>query len=409
MFSNTSFFLIENICYFITMQPKPFWKDSSNNSLVDYRVNDPLPKLADIVIIGGGLSGVSLLYWFAQLLAEQRGTLWNANRSPTILLLERQSLASGATGNNGGHLFAENEYESQCVQEMLAVLAKHNKDSQLDLHIHSTAQNGYRGQIHPIKLVASLAAIALSLNPSDQIQIHTNTPVLSFNTKSDLEFVELNTSKGILQTKYLVLATNGFTRTLVPELSEIIVPTRGQCVTTNALDIVLNANVVEDYDDGCGVYAIQRASDGRIVLGGYRHSVPGCESGIDDNSQVNPVIHEKLTAWLGSSPHLKQLRGKAEIEYDWTGIMAFTPDENPLVGPLDQAGNLNSQGHPMVYITAGFTGHGMPRCFWAAKAVALQLVHYGVYDFSKQAVDASLGSFARNLSPTRFNKLSSKL
>jgi glycine/D-amino acid oxidase-like deaminating enzyme len=42
--------------------------------------------------------------------------------------------------------------------------------------------------------------------------------------------------------------------------------------------------------------------------------------------------------------------------------MAFTPDHNPLVGPLPY--------RPGEYIAAGYSGHGMPITFSAGKAVA---------------------------------------
>ena len=59
--------------------------------------------------------------------------------------------------------------------------------------------------------------------------------------------------------------------------------------------------------------------------------------------------------------HFPALAG-IRVEHEWTGIMGFTPDRAPLVGPVP--------GSPGEYLAAGFHGHGMPMAFYAAKAVA---------------------------------------
>nr|WP_242050338.1 FAD-dependent oxidoreductase [Oculatella sp. FACHB-28] len=46
---------------------------------------------SEVVVIGGGISGVSAAYWLGQLGVE-------------TVLLEGRGLAEGATGRNGGHL-----------------------------------------------------------------------------------------------------------------------------------------------------------------------------------------------------------------------------------------------------------------------------------------------------------------
>jgi glycine/D-amino acid oxidase-like deaminating enzyme len=50
------------------------------------------------------------------------------------------------------------------------------------------------------------------------------------------------------------------------------------------------------------------------------------------------------------------------VEDEWIGIMGFTPDRNPLVGPLTH--------RPGQYILAGYTGHGMPVAFLAGRNIA---------------------------------------
>jgi glycine/D-amino acid oxidase-like deaminating enzyme len=59
--------------------------------------------------------------------------------------------------------------------------------------------------------------------------------------------------------------------------------------------------------------------------------------------------------------HFTDLR-TVKVEQEWIGIMGFSKDRNPLVGPLPN--------RPGEYIAAGFTGHGMPMTFFAGQNVA---------------------------------------
>ena len=51
--------------------------------------------------------------------------------------------------------------------------------------------------------------------------------------------------------------------------------------------------------------------------------------------------------------------------HEWTGIMGFSRDEHPWIGPVPDNTNL--------YIAAGYTGHGMPNTWLCGKAVALMV------------------------------------
>jgi glycine/D-amino acid oxidase-like deaminating enzyme len=63
--------------------------------------------------------------------------------------------------------------------------------------------------------------------------------------------------------------------------------------------------------------------------------------------------------------HLRGLGASAPVTHRWAGIMGFTADELPLVGPLP--------GHPNVWISAGYTGHGLAFAFHCARRLAQAL------------------------------------
>jgi glycine/D-amino acid oxidase-like deaminating enzyme len=141
---------------------------------------------------------------------------------------------------------------------------------------------------------------------------------------------------GSLHAQQVVVATNGFTRRLLPTLA--IWPQRGQMMVTTPVPPVLTEamSAREGFD-----YFHQRR-DGRLVIGGGRDLDFAGEA--TDDMGLNDVIQDQLT-------HLANALAArpVEVQWRWSGIMGFTNDHLPLAGPLNE--NL--------YICAGFSGHGV--------------------------------------------------
>jgi glycine/D-amino acid oxidase-like deaminating enzyme len=53
-------------------------------------------------------------------------------------------------------------------------------------------------------------------------------------------------------------------------------------------------------------------------------------------------------------------------DYQWTGIMGYSKDDSPWVGPVPES----LGGGPGLWISAGYTGHGMPVAARTGVAVA---------------------------------------
>jgi gamma-glutamylputrescine oxidase len=138
----------------------------------------------------------------------------------------------------------------------------------------------------------------------------------------------------------IVIATDGYTSGLVPELDEAIRPVRGQVIATEPIGRTL-------FD--CPHYARrgfdywQQTPDTRLVLGGRRDTNLELEN--TNEETVTEAIQDELTAFAA------ELLGEpATVTHRWAGIFGVTEDDLPLAGPVP--------GREGVWVAAGYSGHG---------------------------------------------------
>lgn len=69
-----------------------------------------LPASADVLVIGAGMTGCAVAHWLRRLYDRE------------CLVIDARGVAGGATGRNGGHLWArpESEFETWTTAELLA-------------------------------------------------------------------------------------------------------------------------------------------------------------------------------------------------------------------------------------------------------------------------------------------------
>ncbi len=160
--------------------------------------------------------------------------------------------------------------------------------------------------------------------------------------------VAVRTDRGQVEADYAVLAVNASLGRLIPPLAAAVVPTRGQMLVSEPVDPLPYAWAVSA--DWGYLYWHQRV-DGRIALGGFRNLDVDRES--SDTLALNPRIQEALDQWLSD-----RIVGRpVAVDYRWAGIMGFTPDRLPLVGPWT----------PRQLVLAGFNGHGSTNTYMAAE------------------------------------------
>jgi glycine/D-amino acid oxidase-like deaminating enzyme len=138
----------------------------------------------------------------------------------------------------------------------------------------------------------------------------------------------------------VVVAGDGFTSSLLPELAERVRPTRGQVLATEPLSELRYDR--PHYARG-GYDYWQQLPDGRLVIGGQRDASFATEdTAVEETTHVIQALLDDL---------VEQLVGyRPRVERRWAGIWGTTPDLNPLVGPVP--------GRENVWIAGGYSGHG---------------------------------------------------
>lgn len=224
-------------------------------------------------------------------------------------------------------------------------------------------------RVWPYKLVAHiLQDLLVSSDLRGSFNLQTLTPAESIQPTEDGKWL-VKTSRGDIVAKKLALATNAYTSHLLPDFTDLIVPCRGQMSALKPLASLANDNRLKTSmgfeGDGLDDYLIQRPNDkgGHLMFGGGR--THGKSLGVTDDSVFDEQTAHYLRRELIDAFELPE-RADEKLEMEavrqWTGIMGFSRDEVPWVGPVP--------GKEGVFVAAGYTGHGMPNTWLSGKAVA---------------------------------------
>lgn len=174
--------------------------------------------------------------------------------------------------------------------------------------------NPFEGQIHTGKMMRALLNKAYNLD----VQVLNGCEILKID--SDVNSVNLATSQGNFKTKKVILATNAFASQLFPELK--VIPGRGQVLITKPI-AGLKLKGAYHFNEG---YYYFRNIDNRILFGGGRNLDFDAEKTWDFGQTER--VKQSLITYLNEVI----LPGKnIEIDYWWSGIMAFGDGKSPIV------------------------------------------------------------------------------
>lgn len=375
-----------------------FWMDNGRAKQLNF----------DIVIIGGGLAGLSTAFW-----------LNREDPNLKIAIVEKYELGDGATGRNAGFITCgsvehfnrlvgkHGTDEAQIIwkfsEENLRLLKEHviqdfkkdidfqeqgsfslaSTDSELnelkksseimknmnikvelvtgsDLRSRLGVENFVGGikylddaSVHPLKLLNLLKRKLQNTNANTNtngIAIFENSEVFAIESEGSGKLVK--TRKGQISCAMVILATNGYSSLLNPFFTEKIFPTRGQVLATEPVPLFMEgpcyANFVLDY--------FRQLPSGEVIIGGFRQLQKDAEVGYSD--QITDVIQSALERFIHEYiPTLKQVK----ITHRWSGVMGFSVDGQPMLGCLPQ--------DQEIFFLGGFTAHGLGLAFHTAKTL----------------------------------------
>lgn len=245
----------------------------------------------------------------------------------------------------------------------------------------------------PYKLVVWLLERLLSEHDAAAFNLQTNTPVKHLQQCGSSWTV--HTERGEIHARDVLLASNAYTSYLLPKMTGLILPVRGQVCALEPPPLAVQLPHSYVWIKGADhQYLIQRGPEdtqveegGRVphsvdkslVFGGERLAAPGEEEGISRDDEVNPIISRALHRGLNDAVKLlpeDEPQEEAEAlraTYEWTGIMGYSGDSSPWVGRVPGtlvSGPNADTDTDRLWISAGYTGHGMPVAARCGIAVA---------------------------------------
>ncbi len=370
---------------------------------------------ADVAIIGAGIGGLAAAWHLA-------------NRGVRSIVVEARGVASGASGRNGGFLIAGaaamyNDARRQFGADVARRIYRATLDAQDDVialaakmgvgdaiqrvgllrlavdrgevdhvaeHCAALAEDGFPGEmvdaaalpeavrrpdraglwtghdasVHPVRLLRALADVLTERG----VTIVEGTTVRAISATEG--GVVVTTAHGAIEAAHAVVAADGAVATLVPEFRGRIRPRRLHMVATAP---GARPHVAHPVYARYGYEYHQQRPDGTIVLGGFS-DLDGVHS-YTDREDASPLVHDRLAAYLRDDLGVDE-----PVASRWVGIVGYTDDGRPFVGPTAASSR--------VFVMGGYCGTGN-LCAWVGARIVAEMISTGM------SVDADLFDSSR--------------
>lgn len=354
------------------------WRRGGGTSLVE----------CDVCVVGAGIAGIS-----AALHLQRRGV--------RVEIVERHHLASGASSRNAGFLMrgAADNYLVACRQwgrerarlvwrlteenveglraEGIESLPTYKRVASVLLGMEEVEAEELRQSVTLLRedgmeaawlergaagwtdRIGTLgAAIGGLVNPGDGacspwdlirfLASKLKTPVREGQEVHGIVEsngrLEVRTGDLAVRCGRVLVCTNAYAGLMLPSLAGLVLPRRGQMLAIRQEGLRLD----HSYYANRGFEYFRQHTDGVVVVGGCRRAHAEAEVGYADTT--TEAVQRDLERFARRTLGLDQLHVVAR----WSGVMGFTRDGLPLVGPV--AGDW---ARGSVWFFGGCTGHGM--------------------------------------------------
>jgi glycine/D-amino acid oxidase-like deaminating enzyme len=166
----------------------------------------------------------------------------------------------------------------------------------------------------------------------------------------------VQTTGGDLETQDVLVAANGYTDAAVPALQRRFVPIGSYIIATEPLEERLAVSLLPRrrmaFDTKHFLYYFRVTTDRRLLFGGraeFGRPSP------DTTRRAAAILRKGMTTTF---PDLARVR----IDYAWSGNVAFTRDQMPRAGRLDD-----------LYYAGGYCGHGVAMATYLGEQIARRI------------------------------------
>ncbi len=339
----------------------------------------------DLIIMGGGLSGLSLAYWYEKKFSDQK-----------VLVVEKKAIGSGASGQNAGFLtkgsfqylhklyklfglekafeifrFAQQNIElitgefdlkkTRDFQEQGSYTISSQFDSEL---LVIAKDHGFNFKLldEPVFNPLGLKGKKIILDPSEKsinplelcrslVESLENTEILYdaiVEITEDPTF-SLVTGNQTLTCNHLILG--GFAPEIIfssetwYQCKEELEFVKNEVLVTQPL----KTKILGNYYDSDALGYFRQTADQRLIVGGYRQTTGG-------------TLLEKFlnSFWTPSC-----MEERVEVSKEWVGQLVMSKDGLPIIKKLSKNNS--------IHLFTGFSGHGLGMIFHSAKELVSHL------------------------------------
>ena len=363
-----------------------------------------LPDRADVAVVGGGFCGLSAARTLAM-------------RGLRVVLFEAENLGWGASCRNGGMVLTGlklpvptliQRYGRELVQRMYAaslesidLVEKIVNEEKIDCNFsrcghlevackqshfndYAAAAARIKGEFnHELSIVPRNALkseigskiyfggmvdeTSAGVNPARYVHglakaaqrhgacLFDQTRVTRANRQSNAGSgsFRIETSKGSLNAKEVLLASGAYTTSATPALRKKVIPIGSYIIATEILPDGLAAEVSPRnrmiYDSKHFLYYYRLTPDNRMLFGGRAAFFPESESTVRKSAEL------LRKGMIEVYPQLRDTK----VEYVWGGTLDFAFDVMPHSGKIDG-----------MYFAVGFAGHGVAAATWMGAKLA---------------------------------------
>lgn len=189
-------------------------------------------------------------------------------------------------------------------------------------------------RLHPAKYVGGLAQTAERYGA--KLVGHAKVEKITRTAQT----FSLITSKGTLKAQKVLLATGGYTTSLVPKVRHGIFPVGSYIIVTEPLPMDMQKELSPNnrvfYDSKIFLNYFCLTADGRMMLGGRNNLSPNLD--LEKSAQL---LHSRLREIF---PQLNEI----PLTHSWTGKLGVSFDQMPHIGIQDG-----------IYYAYGYSGHGI--------------------------------------------------